>query len=561
LERVDGTAKNRGDKVDNRLLDKIETIFLVNNLQVMHNGIISSVIRKMRFMEDEWGYNPLLLISDYNIELQRIKIMLKFGMREADQTQFNKSARILNVYDHFQRSYAPDVKEAEYGLNLGEGESASQTDDNIYEIFKDGKHIRTEYFTGLFGRLRLVERISGGKPARRIYYDDCGYISMIQHLDEANPEFHPWESYYTTDKRLCIMAKYTFTPDNPAEKNKLRRLTLFDEEGRAVKECASNAELAACCLDELCADPSKLYLIVDESGVLTSAPLAVKRKNVFRCCIVHNIFLTDAYRLDSRPQSYYAHMCEHRNEFDGIIFLTMTERTDFIKKYPGFDPRKAFVIPHPYAYHVDPVDFELRDHKKAIIIARFDDTKQIPHAVGVFKKVVEEVPDAVLEIYGFGFSSVEEKVDASIKELGLENNVKKMGYTDHPVKKMRGAAAFIMTSVVEGMPMTLVESICNGCPVFAYDINYGPADTILDGSTGFLFYKGDGTSLAAQLVKYFMDIEMQRSMSENCYKDARRFSVLRFLERWRAFMESLYSRRRDVVLKETAGENIAASEV
>ncbi|MDR1558146.1 MAG: glycosyltransferase, partial [Clostridiales bacterium] len=440
------------------------------------------------------------------------------------------------------------------------GESAKQTGDNVYEVYKDGEHIRTEYFTGLFGRLRLVERISGGKPAKRVYYDDAGCISMIQHLDDENPEFHPWESYYTTDKRLCIMAKYTYESANLTEKNKLSKLTIFDSEGRAVQECASNAELAARCLDDICDDPAKLYLIVDESGKFTPTPLAIKRKNVFRCCVVHNIFLTDAYRLDSKPQSYYAHMCRHRNEFDGIIFLTMTERTDFIRKYPGFDPRKAFVVPHPYAYPVDPVDFDVRDHKKAIIISRFDDTKQIPHAVSVFKMVVEKVPDAVLEIYGFGFPSVEEKVDARIKELGLENNVKKMGYTNYPVEKMRGAAAFIMTSAVEGMPMTLVESICNGCPVFAYDINYGPADTILDGATGFLFYKGDGASFAAQLAKYFMDIEMQRRMSENCYKDAERFGVPRFLKRWDSFMENLYNRRRELTMKEIAGENITASE-
>ncbi|MDR1560601.1 MAG: hypothetical protein LBS84_13105, partial [Clostridiales bacterium] len=104
--------------MDSRLLDKIETIFLVDNLHVMHNGIIASVIRKMRFMEDEWGYRPLLLVGNYNIELQRMNIMLKYGGYKSDQTQFNESARVLSVYDHFQRSYTPEVNETEYGFNL-----------------------------------------------------------------------------------------------------------------------------------------------------------------------------------------------------------------------------------------------------------------------------------------------------------------------------------------------------------------------------------------------------------------------------------------------------------
>ena len=546
--------------MDKRLMEKIETIFLVDNLHVLHNGIIASVVRKMRFMEDEWGYKPLLLVGCYNIELQRINVMLKYGGQKSDQTQFNQSARVLGVYDHFQRSYTPEVDETEYGLKLSDGESSVEKDNNKYDIYKDGEHIRTEHYTGLFGRLRMVERLSEGKVAKRVYYDDAGCVSMIQEVDAENPDFHPRESYYTTDKKLCIITEYTYEPDEMVDKNKIKKLTLYNENGQVVQECASNAELAACCLDDVCSDPSKLYLIVDESGKFTAAPLAVTRKNIFRCCVVHNIFLTDAYKLDSPPQKFYAHLCEHRNEFDGIIFLTMTERTDFIKKYPGFDPRKAFVIPHPYAYPILRSDFENRDHKKAILIARFDDTKQIPHAISIFSLVVKKIPDAVLEIYGFGFPSVEEKIDTRIKELGLENNVKKMGFTNYPVDVMRGAAAFLMTSSVEGMPLSLIESVCNGCPVFAYDINYGPADTVLDRATGFLFTRGDAISFATRLFEYFEDISLQRRMSDNCYKDAERFSVSRFLERWAAFVENLYNRRREIIAKETADENINASE-
>ena len=546
--------------MDTHLLDKIETIFLVDNLHVMHNGIIASVIRKLRFMEDVWGYKPLLLVGNYNIEFKRMNILLKYGGQQPDQTHFSESARILNVFEYFQKAYVPEVTEAEYSLNLSEGETSKQTGNNVYAIYKNDEHIRTEYFIGLFGRLRMLEHFSGGKVNKRVFFDDAGCISMIQQVDVKNQDFHPSESYFTTDKRLCLIAEYIYDPKTHEDKNVLQKLTLFDKNGQVVKENTSKAELGACCLDEICNDPTKIYLIVDESGVFTPAPLAVKRKNIFRCCVVHNIFLTDAYRLNSPPQKYYIHLCEHRNEFDGIIFLTMTERTDFIKKYPGFDPRKAFVIPHPYAYSIKYADFEKRNHKKAIMISRFDATKQIPHAINLFKTVVDQIPDAILEIYGFGFKYIEEEADRKIKELKLENNVKKMGFTDYPVEIMRGAAAFIMTSSVEGMPMTLVESICNGCPVFAYDINYGPADTILDGVTGFLFTRGDSNSFAAKLIEYFLDINLQRRMSENCYKDSDRFGYSRFLTRWGAFMESLYNRRREMILKEISDENINASE-
>lgn len=543
--------------MDKRLLDKIEIIFLIDNLLITQNAIVAGVIRKMHIIEDAWGCKPLLLVCNYNIELQRMNVMLRFDSQRPEQAPFGGSSRILGVYNHFQRSYAPEAEETEYSRKLSDGESSVQKN-NIYEIYKNNRHIRTEHYTGLFGRLRMVERLDGGKPVRRVFYDDAGCISMIQRIDKDNPEFHPEESYYTTGKQLCITAEYSYDP-NGRDKNIIRKLTLF-KEGRVFKECASNAELAACCLDDICGDPAKLYLIVDETGKLSPAPLAVTRRNVFRCAAVHGVFLTNVYRLSSPPHKYYAHLCEHRNEFDGIIFPAISERTDFIKKYPGFNPRKATVIPHPYAYPVRRADFEARDHKKAVIITRYEEVKQIPHAISVFELVVRKVPNAVLEIYGFGQPAAEEKIDDRIRALGLGNNVRKMGYAGYPIEILRSASAFLMTGVFEGTPLSLVESICNGCPVFAYDIKYGPADAVIDRVTGFLVKRGDGASLAARLIEYFQDINLQRRMSDNCYKDADRFGVSRFLDKWGAFMENLYNRRRELMAKEISDENIAASE-
>src|SRR5262249_40757193 len=145
--------------------------FIVDNLHVMNNGIVASVIRKMRFLEDEWGCKPLLLVGNYNIELIRINVMLKYGGQKPDQNQFNQSARVFGVYDYFQHSYAPEIQETEYGVKLGDGESCVLKENQVYEIYKNGEHIRTEYYTGLFGRLRIIERIAGGRLVRRVYFD------------------------------------------------------------------------------------------------------------------------------------------------------------------------------------------------------------------------------------------------------------------------------------------------------------------------------------------------------------------------------------------------------
>jgi poly(glycerol-phosphate) alpha-glucosyltransferase len=96
-----------------------------------------------------------------------------------------------------------------------------------------------------------------------------------------------------------------------------------------------------------------------------------------------------------------------------------------------------------------------------------------------------------------------------------------------------------MTSFAEGFGLGVSESVCNGCPAMAFDIKYGPSDIIKDGETGFLIPRFDKNLYASKLTELLKDVELQRTMSENCYADAERFGTEAFLESWRGMTEYL----------------------
>jgi len=156
----------------------------------------------------------------------------------------------------------------------------------------------------------------------------------------------------------------------------------------------------------------------------------------------------------------------------------------------------------------------------------------------IFDSVVKKLPDAILEIYGRG--PEEEKLRDRIKKLGLEKNVFLMGYTDKPLVAFNTAVLSIVTSKAEGFGLTLMESICNGCPVFAFDIKYGPSEIIEDGLTGFLFPRFDVEDFAAKVVEYLKDKDMQRAMIGNCYEAASKFNSDKLLESWYKMIEIIY---------------------
>ncbi len=199
-----------------------------------------------------------------------------------------------------------------------------------------------------------------------------------------------------------------------------------------------------------------------------------------------------------------------------------------------------YTISHPYAFPIKIADFDQRDHKKAVIVTRLDPIKRLPDAVEIFGMVLKEVPDATMDIYGFGQD--EQRIKGKIAELSIGDNVKLAGYTDKASEVISGASCFLLTSGAEGLPLTLLESVSNGCPVFAYDIKYGPAYAVKNKVTGYLFKPGDMKSFAKAMVRYFKDIESQKRMSRNCYDDAPRFSVDVFLNKWLSLINDMYKK-------------------
>jgi poly(glycerol-phosphate) alpha-glucosyltransferase len=537
------------EKMDKELLNRVEMIFIVDKIVLRQNGINISVMRKMKLIEDEWGVRPLLVTTDYNSDFNWMKDYLSLEGYSESQTFFTKNARVKNVFDFFQKTYTnEDVPAITYKRGQAAAGLRIETDGDI-DNFYDARNrlVKFEQYSTLLGCLKRVMKFdAAGRKAKEIFYDDYGYVSMIRVYDEANNDFYPCENYYTTDRKLCIKAEYRYETDEAKQdpikrnKNKLFKFSLYDDGGFLIKECENETGLLEVYLDKITSDPAKTYLVADETGVYSNATAAQNKWNVVRAAIVHNVFLRDSNNPKSGPQPYFEHVCARRDRFDAIIFLTEQERQDFNKIYR--DSRNTFVLPHPYPKEIVRAEFDKRDPRRAVIVARFDVQKRIDLAIDIVKLVAAEVPDVKLELYGFG--QEHDKLAEYIRTTGMENNVEIKGFTDNPAEVFSSASLFMMTSSIEGFGLTIMESICNGCPAFAFDIKYGPSDIVKDGVTGFLFPFAYVRDFADKMIAFLKDEGLRRQMSENAYADAPNFSQKFYLERWYAIVEKICKYRR-----------------
>ena len=68
------------------------------------------------------------------------------------------------------------------------------------------------------------------------------------------------------------------------------------------------------------------------------------------------------------------------------------------------------------------------------------------------------------------------------KQLGIENLVKFVGFTDNPFKYLGASDIFILSSNNEGLPNVIIEALACECPVISTDCISGPREILAPNS-------------------------------------------------------------------------------
>jgi glycosyltransferase involved in cell wall biosynthesis len=122
--------------------------------------------------------------------------------------------------------------------------------------------------------------------------------------------------------------------------------------------------------------------------------------------------------------------------------------------------------------------------RKAIHVARLDDSiKDQRTLLRALRLVVDRRPGFRLDIVGDGpdRAAVESLCDA----LNLRGNVTFLGRRDDVHALLPQADLFVLSSVTEGLPMTLLEAMASGLPIVSTDVG-GISEVVARGATGLL---------------------------------------------------------------------------
>lgn len=138
----------------------------------------------------------------------------------------------------------------------------------------------------------------------------------------------------------------------------------------------------------------------------------------------------------------------------------------------------------------------------AVVVARLSPEKDLETLLRATALVVREEGKLQLEIAGDGpcLSSLRQ----TTADLGLEGNVRFLGQVRDIPELLARASLFVLSSLSEGISLTLLEAMASGLPIIATRIGGNP-EVVSDGTNGFLVPPQQPHQLADAMLRLWRD--------------------------------------------------------
>jgi glycosyltransferase involved in cell wall biosynthesis len=273
-----------------------------------------------------------------------------------------------------------------------------------------------------------------------------------------------------------------------------------------------------------------------------NAVLAVRRAGTGRCVATQH-FIAPDHSTQRGPKAWLYGLAHGwiNSQTARFIAISQTVRQGMLDRHEAPDARIAVVpngIDAPDEEGLTPPDSvrdELGFEQEAPLIvctARLEKEKDVASLIAAMERIASDFPSARCLVAGEG--GERERLEAQIRELGLAERVKLLGFRKDAHALIHAADIFVLPSLAEPFGLVILEAMALGRPVVATRAG-GPLEIVTDGETGLLAQPADAPSLASALARLLQ-----------CPEEAARMGAAgraRFLERYQSSHKAENTRR------------------
>jgi len=154
------------------------------------------------------------------------------------------------------------------------------------------------------------------------------------------------------------------------------------------------------------------------------------------------------------------------------------------------------------------------EEKPVIVLStgRLAHQKGFRYLIEAAAYVIRENPNVYFFLAGKG--KLENSLKQQIKRLGIDRNFILLGFVEDVSSLLRGADIFVMTSLYEGMPNSVLEAMAYGLPVISTKVN-GVTELINDGKNGFTIKSGNVDEVIEKLSILVKEQPMRETFGSN----------------------------------------------
>lgn len=149
------------------------------------------------------------------------------------------------------------------------------------------------------------------------------------------------------------------------------------------------------------------------------------------------------------------------------------------------------------------------DEPRALCVGRLIPVKGHLVLLRALAQARQQVPGLVLDVAGHG--PLEPALKAYVRELGLQDAVRFLGFVAPVQRAIEEAAILVAPSLGEGFGMVALEAMERGRPVVASAVG-GLPEIVVHGETGLVVPPGDAEALADALVELASDLGRAATM-------------------------------------------------
>jgi len=203
-----------------------------------------------------------------------------------------------------------------------------------------------------------------------------------------------------------------------------------------------------------------------------------------------------------------------------LVFVSKFTQGAFLKRI-GLDGRKTEVIYNGIDLEVFHREIDTKKKRAELGIEEDDfvvgnignlyPVKGQTYLLQAASKVIQRTTNAKFMIIGRG--ELENKLKEEVKNLNLRNHVLFLGFREDTHELLKVMDIFVLPSLSEGMPLSLIEAMACSLPTIASDVG-GISEVITDGLTGFIIPPADPETLADRIIYLLENPQSASKMSK-----------------------------------------------